>query len=122
MHEAKQTFFAELTKQPAGWQSAGAMLCVGVAVTVVIFVLLGHFTRPGRVAATQIPNVQESPFAEVTTQTSEEASSPDSCQVMHTAIEDINTRMSEGVNEAQARYFRARRNRLYLLMRERCGV
>lgn len=108
------------------YQVVGAMLAVGVAFTAAVLVMLGHFTRPDqRVVASDSPSASGNPFAGMTDHIEQaELAEPEleACQVMSAAINDINARMSEGVTEDQARYFRSRRNKLYLMMRERCGI
>ncbi len=109
---------------PRRWQSLAAVLAVGASVTVAIFVILGHFAAPDRVAGIDgdAPVVLEDPFMPSQAESEMPSPDPEACGVMHRALEDINARMSEGVTEDQARYFRSRRNKLYLMMRERCGV
>lgn len=103
-------------------QSVGIMAVVGIAFTMSVLVMLGHFTRPDSDAAASAARV-DNPFADPATETAGlNAETRELCQVMATTIDDINTRMSEGVTEQQARYFRSRRNKLYQMMRDRCGV
>ncbi len=104
------------------YQSLGAMIAVGVAFTVAVLVMLGHTTRPERVEAEIIEAAPENPFADSADPALEPSLDEETCRVMSDTIKDINARMSEGVTEAQGRYFRSRRNKLYLMMRERCGV
>ncbi len=103
-------------------QSLVIMLVVGAAFTVAMLVMLANFTQPTNKSAASAVEVA-SPFAD-DEELAGAASLPneETCQVMSTTIKDINARMSEGVTEQQARYFRSRRNKLYQMMRERCGV
>ncbi len=103
-------------------QSAGVMVVVGVAFTIAVLVMLGHFTRPERIASPGDDVAVENPFASQDATAQPLTVDEEACRVMSNTINDINARMSQGVTEAQARYFRSRRNKLYLLMRERCGV
>lgn len=103
-------------------QSVGAMAAVGVAFTVAVLVMLGHTTRPESGQAEVVESAPDNPFADAAGPGENEALDEETCRVMSETIMDINARMSEGVTEAQGRYFRSRRNKLYLLMRERCGV
>ncbi len=116
----------EIRSSPGRWQTLGALVAVGVTVTVVIFVTLGRFAAPDERPLPDADQqaVLDQPFATGTPGLDEgmPGEAPQACEVMHTALQDINKRMSEGVTPEQARYFRARRNKLYLMMRERCGV
>lgn len=107
------------------YQSLGAMVAVGVAFTVAVLVMLGHTTRPEPVQAESAEVVPGNPFADSADAphaSVEPSLDEETCRVMSETINDINARMSEGVTEAQGRYFRSRRNKLFLMMRERCGV
>lgn len=104
------------------FQSLGAMVAVGVAFTVAVLVMLGHTTRPDAGEAELVESVPENPFADAVDTGGKASLDDETCRVMSETINDINARMSEGVTEAQGRYFRSRRNKLFLLMRERCGV
>ena len=104
------------------YQSLGAMVAVGVAFTVAVLVMLGHTTQP-ELASTEVTEaIPENPFADDAEAPMEASLDEETCRVMSETIKDINARMSEGVTEAQGRYFRSRRNKLYLMMRERCGL
>ena len=107
---------------PGRLQIISAMAVVGVVFTVAVLVMLGNFTRPESAIDQNITAVG-SPFADTDLVTDKVTPlDEETCQVMSTTIKDINARMSEGVTVQQARYFRARRNKLYQMMRERCGV
>jgi len=120
--QAKRPFELPPGSAAGKLQTLFVMLIVGSVFTVTVLVMLGHFAKPQSVAAESAAVVAE-PFAD-TEDPVKSASQADeeTCQVMSTAINDINARMSEGVTEKQARYFRSRRNKLYQMMRERCGV
>lgn len=101
-------------------QSLLLMAVVGVSITLAGLAMLGSFTRIQPTESSHALALVD-PFAEH----SEGAVGnldAETCQVMSTAIKDINNRMGEGVTEKQARYFRTRRDKLYNMMRERCGV
>lgn len=103
-------------------QTLAVMLIVGSVFTVAVLVMLGHFAEPDSVAADNAAVVSD-PFADTEDPVPAAGGlDEETCQVMSTAIKDINARMSEGVTEQQARYFRSRRNKLYQMMRDRCGV
>lgn len=109
-------------RTPGRWQSLAVMLIVGTAFTVAGLVMLGHFTQPASVNAKGSEAVGN-PFADTGSQAQGTGRlDEETCQVMSTTIKDINSRMSQGVTEKQASYFRSRRNKLYQMMRERCGV
>lgn len=120
MENSPQLLELSQGKELTRLQSLGAMVVVGVAFTVAVLVMLGQTTRPDTLQVESTEPAPANPFAD------EVDSRPnldkDTCRVMSETINDINARMSEGVTEQQARYFRSRRNKLYLLMRERCGV
>lgn len=98
------------------------MVVVGVAFTITVLVMLGHFTRPERLPLPNDDLSVENPFVGEAPDVQRVMVDEETCRVMSSTISDINARMSQGVTEEQARYFRSRRNKLYLLMRERCGV
>lgn len=106
---------------PGKLKSLIVMLVVGASFTVAVLVMLGQFTQPGNDAAASA-TVDEPFVAGELVPPSNPQVDEETCQVMSTTIKDINARMSEGVTEQQARYFRSRRNKLYQMMRERCGV
>lgn len=115
-----------IQKSPGRWQSLGAVLAVAISVTMAIFVLLGYFAAPDQVEGSEHEQSSylQQPFAadHLSPDSDGSGAGPEACDVMHRALKDINERMSDGVTEDQARYFRARRNKLFLMMRERCGV
>lgn len=141
--EAPKEFTAN-GKASGKLQGLAIMAAVGVAFTMSVLVMLGHFTRPDVDASVAAAAKVVNPFADgvmatdleknfetsldtsldtsLNTSIEDNQGNEELCQVMATTIEDINERMSEGVTEQQARYFRSRRNKLYQMMRERCGV
>lgn len=107
---------------PGRLQTIASMAVVGTAFTVAVLVMLGNFTKPESTIDENLAAVS-SPFADVDLDSGELTPlDEETCQVMSTAIKDINERMSEGVTEQQASYFRSRRNKLYQMIRDRCGV